>query len=134
MKIYREISLGEFDAWSGGEETLRIVGEADKLNELEDLLIQDEPADGWTETALNDMLRFEDKYIFDALGINPDDYKDDEDEGKAERNPCAVFGGTCNENGWCDECPKVTEDDEDADENDDEIRAEIIRLLGLEAE
>lgn len=102
MKIYREISLGEFDAWSGGEETLRIVGEADKLNELEDLLIQDEPADGWTETALNDMLRFEDKYIFDALGINPDDYKDD-DEGQ---------------------------DDED----DAEIRADIMRLLGLEAE
>jgi hypothetical protein len=105
MKIYREISLGEFNAWSGGEETLRIVGEADKLNELEDLLIQDEPADGWTETALNDMLRFEDKYIFDALGINPDDYKDDEDE------------------------------DQDANGEDDaEIRADIMRLLGLEPE
>ena len=103
MKIYREISLGEFDAWSGGEETLRIVGEADKLDELEDLLIQDEPADGWTETALNDMLRFEDKYIFDALGINPDDYKDADEEG-----------------------------DQDAadDETDAEIRADIMRLLG----
>ena len=105
MKIYREISLGEFDAWSGGEETLRIVGEADKLDELEDLLIQDEPADGWTETALNDILRFEDKYIFDALGINPDDYREtDEDE------------------------------DQDADDEDDaEIRAGIMRLLGLGA-
>ena len=107
MKIYREISLGEFGAWSGGEETLRIVGEADKLDELEDLLIQDEPADGWTETALNDMLRFEDKYIFDALGINPDDYKDDEDEN---------------------------EDPDSDDEDDAEIRADIMRLLGLEAE
>lgn len=102
MKIYREISLGEFDAWSGGEETLRIVGEADKLDELEDPLIQDEPADGWTETALNDMLRFEDKYIFDALGINPDDYTDDADDDEAQ--------------------------------DDDEIRADIMRLLGLEAE
>lgn len=107
MKIYREISLGEFDAWSGGEETLRIVGEADKLNELEDLLIQDEPADGWTETALNDMLRFEDKYIFDALGINPDDYKDDDGD---------------------------QDDDKGQDDEDDaEIRAGIMRLLGLEA-
>jgi len=78
MKIYREISLGEFDAWSGGENTLRIVGEADKINELEDLLQECEPADGWTETALNDVLRFEDSWIFQMLGIDPDDYEEED--------------------------------------------------------
>lgn len=78
MKVYKEISLGTFDAWGNAPETLRIVGEANKINELEDLLQECEPADGWTETAINDILWFESDWIFQMLGIDPDDYEEED--------------------------------------------------------
>lgn len=70
--------IGDFDAWGGGEDTLEIVRRADKLGELDNLINEWYP-EGLSENGVNDLLRFEDKEIFDALGINPDDYKDEEE-------------------------------------------------------
>lgn len=33
----------------------------------------------------------------------------DELDWEASENKCQVFGDTCSHNGWCDECPRVTE-------------------------
>lgn len=73
MKIYRDIDIADFEAWSGGKDTLETIIKAGKAAELENLLIETEPADGWDETAVNDVLWFEADWLFEMLGINPDE-------------------------------------------------------------
>ncbi len=54
MKVYREITLLQFEAWSGAKETqLAIVKEG--LSEAFDSLIEELYPDGIDETALNDL-------------------------------------------------------------------------------
>ena len=38
MKIYCEISLERFEAWSGGEDTLEVLREKDLCDRLEQIL------------------------------------------------------------------------------------------------
>ena len=68
MKVFKEISLWDFEGWSGAEETIRIIVENDKVEEF-DQLIEELYPEGIDETNLNDLLRFEDDWIFEALGI-----------------------------------------------------------------
>ena len=53
MRIYSEISLEHFEAWSGAVDTLDRVREAGKCEELESIL-EDVYPDGMSETELND--------------------------------------------------------------------------------
>lgn len=69
MKVKTEISLRTFRAWSGAEETLDVIIREDKTEELENLIEELHP-EGLTETQLNDILWFEDEWIFEQLGIN----------------------------------------------------------------
>ena len=80
MKIYKDIDIADFEAWSGGKDTLDAIIEAGKAAELESLLIETEPADGWDETAVNDVLWFESEWLFEMLGINPDEDEEDEED------------------------------------------------------
>ena len=68
MKVFKEMSLWEFEAWSGADKTIRIIVENDKEEEFEQLIEELFP-EGIDETNLNDLLRFEDDWIFEALGI-----------------------------------------------------------------
>lgn len=68
MKIYQEISLEDFEAWSGGLDTLNRVINAGKVDELDSLLSMEYP-EGIDETELNDLLWFEDEWIYQTLGI-----------------------------------------------------------------
>ena len=68
MKVFKEMSLWEFEAWSGAEETIRIIVENDKEEEFEQLIEELFP-EGIDETNLNDLLRVEDDWIFVVLGI-----------------------------------------------------------------
>ena len=68
MKIVKEMSLWEFKAWSGADKTIRIIVENDKEEEFEQLIEELFP-EGIDETHLNDLLRFEDEWVFEALGI-----------------------------------------------------------------
>ena len=68
MKVFKEMSLWEFEAWSGADKTIRIIVENDKEEEFEQLIEELFP-EGIDETHLNDLLRFEDDWIFEALGI-----------------------------------------------------------------
>lgn len=79
MKIYRDIDIADFEAWSGGKDTLETIIKAGKAAELENLLIETEPADGWDETAVNDVLWFESDWLFEVLGINPDEGEEAEE-------------------------------------------------------
>ena len=69
MKITNEISLYDFEAWSGAEDTKKTIIDNNKVDEFENLIKECYP-DGITDNQLNDKLRFEDDWIFETLGIN----------------------------------------------------------------
>ena len=68
MKISREMNLRNFKAWSGAKDTLNKLIELDKCEDLE-FILDDLYPDGLTETQLNDILWFDDEWIFEILGI-----------------------------------------------------------------
>ena len=66
MKITRDISLENFEAWSGGADTLEELT-AEECEQLESI-IEDLYPDGMDETQLNDLLWFERDNIAEWLG------------------------------------------------------------------
>ena len=68
IKVVNEISVGDFEGWGGGEDTIEAARWNNKLDAL-NRLAEEEFPDGVSENGLNDWLRFEDKYIFSRLGI-----------------------------------------------------------------
>ena len=68
MKITSEMSLRNFKAWSGAVNTLNKLIELDKCEELE-FILDDLYPDGLTETELNDILWFDDEWVYETLGI-----------------------------------------------------------------
>lgn len=82
MKMYREMSLNNFEAWGGAIDTLNRVKEEGKVELLEQVFEELYP-DGMSETEINDILAFDDDWVFDTLGIdnydeefNSDDFAD----------------------------------------------------------
>jgi hypothetical protein len=69
MKIKKYITLNDFEAWSGAKETKEIIIENGKESEF-DYLIQELYPNGLTETTLNDILWFDDEWVFETLGID----------------------------------------------------------------
>ena len=68
MKIITETGLYRFQTWSGATATKeRIINEG-KEEEFEQLIEELYP-DGLTDAELNDLLWFEDKWIYETLGI-----------------------------------------------------------------
>ena len=72
MKVYREITIADFEAWAGAVDTRERIIEAGKEDEF-DALIEELYPDGIDETGLNDILWFDDEWIFEALGITDED-------------------------------------------------------------
>lgn len=72
MKITMEMSLYNFEAWSGAVDTLERIKEAGLCDELEEYLDELYP-DGISDTTLNDILWFDADNIFEALGLPTDD-------------------------------------------------------------
>ena len=68
MKITSEMNLKNFKAWSGAKDTLNKLIELDKCDELE-FMLDDLYPDGLTDTQLNDILWFDDEWIYETLGI-----------------------------------------------------------------
>ena len=73
MKTFNEnTELRNFDAWSGAVSTQdRIINEG-KDKDF-DYLIEELYPDGLSETALNDILWFDEDWIFEQLGIDNDE-------------------------------------------------------------
>lgn len=88
MKIFREISVENFEGWSGANDTIEVIEKAGKVDEFDNLIEELYP-DGLSETSLNDLLRFDYEWIYETLDITKS-YKvsvydieydvDDEDE------------------------------------------------------
>lgn len=80
MKIIIDnASIVNFDAWSGAKETKETIINNCKVDEFENLIDELYP-DGLTDTQLNDLLWFESDWIFEQLGINPDEEEVEEEE------------------------------------------------------
>lgn len=68
MKVTRDISLKDFDFWSGAKDTVNQLSDSE-LDTIESVL-EDEYPDGIDETTLNDIFWFEDEFISDIIGRN----------------------------------------------------------------
>jgi hypothetical protein len=77
MQLYRELDLTRFEPWSGAVDTYERICNEGKLDELESLLEELYP-NGIEETQLNDLLWFEDEWLFECLGIEEE--TDEEEE------------------------------------------------------
>ena len=68
--IVKEVNVSELreELWSGALETLEIIIQEEKLQDLMDLLeeMYPEPVD---ITTVNDLLWFEDDFLFEQLGM-----------------------------------------------------------------
>lgn len=69
MEIKKHITLNDFEAWSGAKDTKEIIIENGKESEF-DYLIEELYPNGLTETTLNDILWFDDEWVFETLGID----------------------------------------------------------------
>lgn len=83
MTITKEISLERFEGWSGAEDTLNRVINAGLCNSLEAILEELYP-DGLDETTLNDLLRFDDEWIYETLGMKTESQIQEEIDDKQE--------------------------------------------------
>lgn len=72
IKITSEINIEDFEAWSGGKDTLDRIIEEGKEKEFE-YYINDLYPDGIDKTQLNDILWFDSQQVFQDLGINEND-------------------------------------------------------------
>ena len=73
MKTYNEnTSLKNFNAWSGAVDTQDKIINEGKADDFDNLIEELYP-DGLSETALNDLLWFEEDWIFEMLGIEIED-------------------------------------------------------------
>ena len=84
MTIKSEISLENFQAWSGAVSTLnRIINEG-KCSQL-DFMLEELYPDGMTDTQLNDLLWHDSDTVFEWLDIRTyDQIKEELEEKKAE--------------------------------------------------
>lgn len=68
MKVYSEISLTNFEFWSGAKDTVKYLT-YEELEQIEAIL-EDIYPDGIDETTVNDIFWFEEDTIAEWLGYN----------------------------------------------------------------
>lgn len=72
MKVHSDISVLNFNAWSGAVDTQKRIIDEGLCDEF-DSLIEELYPDGLTDTQLNDILWFEEEWIFESLGIQSEE-------------------------------------------------------------
>ena len=113
MKYYVETSLEDFEAWSGGRDTLDVLIEKGLCDTVEACLEEDLNSYGEMpdDTAINDFLWFERDVIanycgfssWEALENGEEDEEEEEEEEEAEDNN---FSRWCaNQSRDCSGCP-----------------------------
>ena len=68
MTIKNEIRLRDFEAWSGAIDTKDVILDNGKEDMFEELINELYP-EGLSETELNDLLWFDDEWLYEQLGI-----------------------------------------------------------------
>ena len=77
MKVYQEIGIRDFEAWSGAVATKDLIIEHGKEDEF-DALIEELYPDGVDETQLNDILWFDDEWVLESLGIEKEEEEEED--------------------------------------------------------
>ena len=73
MRIFNDnLTLRNFDAWGGAVDTKETIINEGKAEQF-DSLIEELYPEGITDTQLNDLLWFEEDWIFEMLGIKIDE-------------------------------------------------------------
>jgi len=72
MKVHSDLSIRDFKAWSGAVDTKKRIIDEGLCDEF-DSLIEELYPDGLTDTQLNDILWFEEDWIFESLGISDEE-------------------------------------------------------------
>ena len=78
MKIYKEMSLREFEPWSGAVDTYELIISNGKEDDFE-LLIEEVYPNGIDEIALNDLLWFDSEWVLESLDIEEEEEEEDFD-------------------------------------------------------
>ena len=65
MKVYREVSVADFEGWSGAQDVVQMMKERGLIEEF-DTRIEELYPEGINEIALNDVLRFD---TLEMLGL-----------------------------------------------------------------
>ena len=82
MKITSEISLRNFEGWSGAVDTLNTL--TDEQKDALETILEDLYPDGMDETSLNDLLWFENDTIAEWLGFEDWDDLERKNSGEEE--------------------------------------------------
>jgi hypothetical protein len=86
MKIQKEVSLKEFEFWSGAADRRKYLTD-EEMDTIENIL-DDLYPDGMNETALNDLFWFEEDTIAEWLGYSSFDEIMERDEDGDEEEEC----------------------------------------------
>ena len=109
MKYYVETSLENFEAWSGGRDTLEVLIEKGLCDTVENILNDIYADEAPTDTEINDTLWFSRDEIAEWCGFsswealeNGEEEEEETEEEEVENN----FSRWCNENyPACQGCP-----------------------------
>ena len=84
MRIYSELDLNTFEAWSGAVDTLNRIRREGKCEELESALEEIYP-EGIDETELNDLLWFDSETVYEWVDLRTESQIESEiEESKSE--------------------------------------------------
>ena len=88
MKVYKEMSLADFEPWSGAKYSYNVLT-YEQLEKLADIFESEYP-DGMSETVVNDVLWFEKDWIAEMLGVEDwealERHNNSEEEEEEEEN------------------------------------------------
>ena len=83
--LYKEMSIHDFEPWSGAVNTYERLERNDKLNDLERSLSEIFGKDDIEETELNDLLWFEPDTVYEIVGLETEsDIEEDIEETESE--------------------------------------------------
>ena len=109
MKYYVETSLENFEAWSGGRDTLKVLIEKGLCDTVEAFL-EEVLGEDISDTAINDVLWFERDTIADWCGFSSwealENGEEEEEETEEEEEVGNNFSRWCaNQSRDCSGCP-----------------------------
>ena len=112
MKYYIETSLENFEAWSGGRDTLEVLIEKGLCDTVE-MFLEEVLGEDISDTAINDVLWFERDTIADWCGFsswealeNGEEEEDEEETEEEEEAEDNNFSRWCaNQSRDCSGCP-----------------------------
>ena len=110
MKYYVETSLENFEAWSGGRDTLEVLIEKGLCDTVENILNDIYADEAPTDTEINDTLWFSRDEIAEWCGFSSwealENGEEEEEETEEEEEEENNFSRWCNENyPACQGCP-----------------------------